>query len=64
MAENKNPPTSAGDMGLIPGPGRSHMLPAMRSPCTATESPPLDTIRGSLHAARPKKKETWGNTVL
>ena len=22
----KNPPASAGDMGLIPGPGRSHML--------------------------------------
>ena len=21
----KNPPASAGDMGLIPGPGRSHM---------------------------------------
>ena len=21
-----NPPASAGDMGLIPGPGRSHML--------------------------------------
>ena len=23
----ENPPASAGDMGLIPGPGRSHMLP-------------------------------------
>ena len=22
----KNPPASAGDLGLIPGPGRSHML--------------------------------------
>ena len=22
----KNPPANAGDMGLIPGPGRSHML--------------------------------------
>ena len=22
----KNPPDKAGDMGLIPGPGRSHML--------------------------------------
>ena len=22
----KNPPAKAGDMGLIPGPGRSHML--------------------------------------
>ena len=22
----KNPPADAGDMGLIPGPGRSHML--------------------------------------
>ena len=24
-AVDKNPPANAGDMGLIPGPGRSHM---------------------------------------
>ena len=23
---DKNPPANAGDMGLIPGPGRSHVL--------------------------------------
>ena len=31
----KDPPTNAGDMGLIPGPGRSHM-PRQLSPYTPT----------------------------
>ena len=25
ISADKNPPANAGDMGLIPGPGRSHM---------------------------------------
>ena len=67
MAENKNLPTSAGDMGLIPGPGRS----PSEKPVHCNRSPPLDTIRESLRAARetqqsPKnnEKKKPGNTVL
>ena len=32
-------PVSAGDMGLIPGPGISHML----SPCTTTAEPVFES---------------------
>ena len=36
----KNPPANAGDMGLSPGPGRSHMVEHL-SPCaTTTEARP------------------------
>ena len=35
---DKNPPASAGDMGLITGPGRHHM-PWSKSPCTSTAKP-------------------------
>ena len=34
----KNSPANAGDMGLSPGPGRSHLL---QSPCTTTTEPAL-----------------------
>ena len=34
----KNLPASAGDTGLIPGPGRSHMHGASK-PCTTTIKP-------------------------
>ena len=35
----ESPPANAGDMGSVPGPGRSHMLWSNRSPCvTATEA--------------------------
>ena len=44
----KNPPANAGDMGLIPGPGRSHMLrsnsahvPQLLSPRATTTEPAL-----------------------
>ena len=38
---DKKPPANAGDMGLIPGPGRPHVLHGEQlSPCvTATEAP-------------------------
>ena len=36
----KNPPANAGDMGSIPGPGRSHMS-EQPSPCTTTAEPAL-----------------------
>ena len=32
---------NAGDIGLIPGPGRSHMLLGQLSPCSATSEPAL-----------------------
>ena len=35
----ESPPANAGDMGSVPGPGRSHMLWSNGSPCvTATEA--------------------------
>ena len=37
-AVDKNPPTNAGAMDLIPGPGRSHK---QLSPCTTTAEPVL-----------------------
>ena len=36
---DKNPPANAGDMGLIPSPGRSHMLTEQLSPCATTTEP-------------------------
>ena len=53
-------PANAGDMGLMPAPGRFHMpwsnsacapQQEMRSPCTATEQPPLAATRESPRAA-------------
>ena len=44
----KNPPANTGDMGLIPGPGRSHMLwsnearvPQLLSLCSRAHEPQL-----------------------
>ena len=36
----KNPPDNAGDTGLVPGPGRSHMLQPL-NPCSRTQEPQL-----------------------
>ena len=46
---DKNPPASAGDTGLIPDPGKFHVLCNRRSRCN--EKPPLAATRGSLCAA-------------
>ena len=35
----KNPPANAGDTGLSPGPGRSHMAVEQLSPCATTTEP-------------------------
>ena len=37
----KNPPANAGDTGLSPGPGRSHIATEQLSPCTTTTEPAL-----------------------
>ena len=34
VVKKKNQPANAGDMGSIPGPGRSHMPQSNWSPCT------------------------------
>ena len=46
----KNLPANAGDMGLIPGPGRSHMpwsnqaqMPQLLSPCSRAQEPQLQS---------------------
>ena len=44
----KNPPANAGDMGSIPGPGRSHMK---LSPCTTTTEPALYSLRATTTEA-------------
>ena len=44
----KNPPVNAGDMGLIPGLGRSHMQP---SPCATTVEPVLSNLETSTTEA-------------
>ena len=36
-----NPPTKAGDMGLISDPVRSHVSAELLSPCTTTAEPVL-----------------------
>ena len=36
---DKNPPAKAGDVGLIPGPGRYHMPVGQLSPCTTATEP-------------------------
>ena len=36
----KNPPSNAGDTGLIPDPGRSH-IPQGKKPCATTIEPVL-----------------------
>ena len=38
-ANVKNPPAKAGDMGSIPGPGRSPQAMEQLSPCTMTTEP-------------------------
>ena len=56
---DKNPPANAGDMGLIPGPGRSHMpqnynlcatttKPTLWSPQAATTAPLCATIEAHV----------------
>ena len=37
----KNPPTNAGDMSSIPGPGIFHMLQSNLNPCTVSTEPVL-----------------------
>ena len=63
----KNPPARAGDMGFIPGLGRSHMQQS-KSPCTTTTeawalTAPLSTKRSHfrekpVHHNQKKKKST------
>ena len=38
-AVDKNPPANAGDMDLIPGPGRFHTCREQLSPCATTAEP-------------------------
>ena len=52
----KNPPASAGDVGLIPVPGRSHMPwsnyarePPLLSPCATTTEAPAPGITLITH---------------
>ena len=49
---DKNLPASAGDLGLIPDPGRSHMpqsnqlhVPQLLSPCFRAQEPQLLSLR-------------------
>ena len=55
----KNPPANAGDTGLSPGPGRSHMLrsnkacvPQLLSLCSRSREPQLLSPRATATEAR------------
>ena len=57
----KNPPAKAGDTGLSPGPGRSHMPwsnearePQLLSPCATTTEAPVPRARAPQQEKPPQ----------
>ena len=62
----KNPPANAGDMGLIPGPGRSHMpwsnkahVPQLLSLLSRAHGPQLLSLRAETTEAHVRRDHTW-----
>ena len=56
---DKPPPANAGDTGLVPGPGRLHMLqskPAC-SPVLSQRAAATEALEPSAHRARAPKQE-------
>ena len=66
----KNPPTSAGDVGLVPDSGRSHMLSGNKarmsqllSLCSGAREPrPLKPERPPAQAPQQEEPRHWGPT--
>ena len=53
----KNPPANAGDVGSIPGPGRSHMLWRTRPKSTAVAEPVLQSLgAAATEPERPRAR--------
>jgi len=58
----KDPPANAGDMGLIPGLGRSHVLGATKPVCHnywACTLQLLKHLRARAHALQEEKSSQW-----
>ena len=65
-SEGKNPPANAGDVGLIPGPGRSHappgseaLTPQLPSPYAPEPGGPnyRGPVRTRVHALRQERRQ-------
>ena len=54
----KSPPANAGDMGSVPGLGRSHMLWSNKSPCALEPALCSERSHRKEQPARPSEEET------